>query len=151
MKVAAVGSTRGTPGRLAPVLLVLLIAFLGVLSGVIIPVGGIIPLALLWALPLGAVVVFFPQTFYWLLLVLVLLVSGTVQYFTDRGQLQWVASGIGVCLLVSGLLRAARGSGLTLRLNAIDASLLVFVATAATSATAGLVTSPPACATTYPS
>jgi hypothetical protein len=135
MKVASLSGARGAPGRLAPVLLVWVIAFMGMLSGLVIPVGGILPLAVLWALPLGALVVFFPQTFYWLLLLLVLLVSGTVQYFTDHGQLQWVASGIGVCLLVSGLLRAARGSGISLRINAIDASLLVFVATA-TAATA---------------
>jgi hypothetical protein len=138
MKAASLGGARGaTPGRWAPVLLVVVIAFLGVLSGLVIPVGGLIPLAVLWALPLGVVVVFFPQTFYWLLLVLVLVVSGTVQYFTDRGQLQWVASGIGVCLLVTALLRAARGSSLALRLNAIDVSLLVFVATAAASTLVG--------------
>lgn len=108
---------------------------LAVFSGLILPVAGVLPLAALWAVPAALVIVFYPQAFYWLMMILVLLVSGTVQYFTDHGQLQWVASGIGICLLISGFLRGARASAndAPKRVTAIDASLMVFAITATVS------------------
>lgn len=110
---------------------------LALFSGLILPVAGVFPLAALWALPLALVIVFYPQAFYWTMLVLVLVVSGTVQYFTDHGQLQWVASGIGICLLISGFLRGASAAHGTRRVTAIDASLLVFAITATVSTAFG--------------
>ncbi|MCX2865282.1 hypothetical protein OOZ63_25980 [Paucibacter sp. PLA-PC-4] len=110
---------------------------LALFSGLILPVAGVIPLVALWALPAALVIVFYPQAFYWMMLALVLLVSGTVQYFTDHGQLQWVASGIGVCLLVSGFLRGASAGNGVQRVTAIDASLMVFAITATVSTVFG--------------
>ncbi len=112
---------------------------LALFSGLILPVAGVFPLAALWALPAALVIVFFPQAFFWLMMVLVLIVSGMVQYFTDNAQLQWVASGIGICLLISGFLRGAGNAGglAPRRFTAIDASLLVFTVTAAVSTVLG--------------
>lgn len=111
---------------------------LGLLSGLVLPVGGIVPLVALWALPAGIVIVFFPRFFYWAMLALVLLISGTVQYFTDHGQLQWVASGIGVCLLVSGFIQGVSAkAGGTGRITGIDAAMIVFALTATVSTVFG--------------
>lgn len=111
---------------------------LAVLTGLLIPVAGVFFVAALWAIPAGLTIVFYPQAFYWLMLLLVLVVSGSVQYFTDISQLQWVASGIGVCLLVSGLLRGARASNNgPARITGIDACLLIFTTTATVSTVMG--------------
>lgn len=111
---------------------------LALFSGLILPVGGIVPLVALWALPAAIVIVFFPRFFYWAMLALVLLISGTVQYFTDHGQLQWVASGIGICLLVSGFLQGAGAkSDGTGRLTGVDAAMIIFATTATVSTVFG--------------
>ncbi|MFG6461723.1 hypothetical protein ACG04Q_09085 [Roseateles sp. DXS20W] len=113
-------------------------AALALFSGLILPVGGIVPLVALWALPAAIVIIFFPRFFYWAMLALVLLISGTVQYFTDHGQLQWVASGIGICLLVSGFLQGAGAkSDGTGRLTGVDAAMIVFATTATVSTVFG--------------
>lgn len=128
--------------RMPPLPMVAVLAtavVLAIFSGLVLPVAGVFPLAALWAVPSALVIVFYPQAFYWTMLVLVLLVSGTVQYFTDNGQLQWVASGIGICLLISGFLRgatSAAGQG-PRRVTAIDASLMVFAITATVSTVFG--------------
>lgn len=127
--------TKASFGSIAVISAGLLLALL---TGVLIPLAGLPLVAALWAVPLGLTIVFYPQAFYWLMLVLVLVVSGTVQYFTDISQLQWVASGIGIALLISGLLRGASssrsGPG---RVTGIDACVLVFTATATVSTAFG--------------
>lgn len=113
-------------------------AVLALLTGLLIPVAGLLPVAALWAIPAGLTIIFYPQVFYWVMLLLVLVISGSVQYFADISQLQWVASGIGICLLISGFLRGAsasnKGPG---RITGIDASLLLFTATALVSTAFG--------------
>lgn len=111
---------------------------LALLTGFLIPVAGLLPVAVLWSIPVGLTIVFYPQLFYWLMLLLVLVISGSVQYFADISQLQWVASGIGICLLISGFVRGAsassQGPG---RITGIDACLLVFTITATVSTAFG--------------
>lgn len=111
---------------------------LALLTGVLIPVAGLLPVAMLWSVPVGLTIVFYPQVFYWLMLLLVLVISGSVQYFADISQLQWVASGIGVCLLISGFIRGAsagnQGPG---KITGIDACLIIFAITAAVSTAFG--------------
>lgn len=110
---------------------------MALVSGLVLPVAGVVPLVALWALPAALIIVFYPQAFYWLMLALVLTISGTVQYFTDHGQLQWVASGIGICLLISGFLRGANADSGARGFTAIDAALLVFAVTATGSTAFG--------------
>lgn len=128
--------------RMPPLPIIALLAtaaILALFSGLILPVAGVFPLVALWALPAALVIVFYPLAFFWLMMVLVLIVSGTVQYFTDNGQLQWVASGIGICLLISGFLRGAGNAAgpASRRVTAIDASLLAFAVTATVSTVFG--------------
>lgn len=127
--------TRTPFGSIAIVVSAVMLALL---TGFLIPVAGVFVVAVLWAVPAGLTIIFYPQIFYWLMLVLVLVVSGSVQYFADISQLQWVASGIGICLLISGLLRGANTSGQGPgRVTGIDACLLLFTVTAAVSTAFG--------------
>lgn len=127
-----------TKTPLGSIAIVAAAVLLALLTGLLIPVAGLLVVAALWAVPAGLTIVFYPQIFYWLMLVLVLVVSGTVQYFADISQLQWIASGIGICLLISGLLRGASGSNQGPgRMTAIDFCLLVFTTTAVVSTALG--------------
>ncbi|GMV54406.1 MAG: hypothetical protein AMXMBFR6_02110 [Betaproteobacteria bacterium] len=87
-------------GVLLPLILGLLLALLlGLVAG-----SGSLLLALMFGGALvGAFLLARPDAMLWLLLATVLVLSGTVQFFADFHQLQWIASLLGMALLAVGL------------------------------------------------
>lgn len=118
---------RSGPGIGTILLIVFGAFFLALFAGAAAGIGHVLLSIMLLGMGAGLFLLSKPVWMMWLLLAIVLVLNGMAQFFVGFHQLQWIASGLGMALLLVGALRLVTSKVTSPGFTPLSALVVVFL------------------------